>query len=113
MKLRDQSSLHDILRAFQEASGFVKGYTDESFYKDRMCQAAVVRQIEIIGEAVKRLSMEIRDTYPDIPWKKMAGMRDVLIHAYDTIDIETVWETISQTLPPIMQQLEKRLKEIA
>ena len=65
-------------------------------------QSAVICQLEIIGEATKRLSDELRETHADIPWRQMAGMRDVLIHAYDHVDIDEVWNVIEQALPDVV-----------
>lgn len=67
----------------------------------------MVRQIEIMGEATKRLSDEFRNRHPDIPWRQMAGMRDILIHAYDHVDIEEVWRTATDSIPPLIRQIEQ------
>jgi len=71
-----------------------------------MCQSAVIWQLEIIGEATKRLSIPFRDNHPDIPWQKMAGMRDILIHAYDAVDLDEVWNAANQSIPRLIEQLE-------
>jgi len=75
----------------------VKG--EKHFFTDRMAQDAVVRNFEIIGEATKQISQQLRDTQPDIPWRKMAGLRDVLIHNYMGVDISEVWQIITNELP--------------
>ncbi len=80
-----------------------------AFDCDMKTQSAVIRQLEIIGEATKRLSAELRSTYTDIPWRQMAGMRDVLIHAYDHVDIYEVWNVVQQSLPDVMTKTEALL----
>lgn len=77
---RDLTYLEHIGAAIDKIQAYTKGLSEESFQNSTLVQDAVVRQFEIIGEATKRLSKEIREEYPDIPWKDMAGMRDVLIH---------------------------------
>jgi uncharacterized protein with HEPN domain len=76
----------DILNAIQKATGFVDGMSESSFRDDDKTQYAVIRAIEIIGEASKRIPDDIRKQYPDIPWREMTGMRDKLIHNYSTVD---------------------------
>lgn len=70
-----------------------------------MCQSAVIRQLEIIGEATKRLSPEFRGNHPNVPWKDMAGLRDRLIHAYDDLDLDRIWDAATQRLVAILPYL--------
>jgi uncharacterized protein with HEPN domain len=91
--------VEDILDAMQKAEMFVRGMTYELFEADLKTNFAVVRTIEIIGEATKRLPTMIRDQYPDIPWKDMAGMRDVIIHGYDNVNLRIVWDVVKQDIP--------------
>lgn len=82
----------------------IENYTSEGrehFLKDRKTQDAVVRNLEIIGEASKRLSDDRKRSRPDIPWKQIAGMRDRLIHAYFGVDLELVWEVVEKRLPAL------------
>ncbi len=71
----------------------------DDFSRDKKTIYAVVRGLEIIGEAVKKVPKELRESYPDIPWKRIAGMRDKLIHEYFGVDIEVVWKTVREDIP--------------
>ncbi len=83
---------------------------DESyFHEDKKTQDAVIRRIEIIGEASKNLSHKLKEKYPQIPWKKMAGMRDVLIHAYFGVDIEKTWNVVINDIPLLKKQIQEVL----
>jgi len=84
---------------------FIQGVAEQEFYQDLMCQSTIIRQIEIIGEATKRLSTTFRNTHPEIPWRSMAGMRDILIHAYDHVDLGQVWHTATLAVPDIIQKI--------
>ena len=104
---RDRSNLVDILEASRLAGTFIANTTLDEFLVDPMRQSAVIRQLEVIGEATKRLSQECRDEHPDIPWKQMAGMRDILIHAYDHIDMDQVYRAVKNTLPQVVVQISR------
>lgn len=97
--------LHHIADAAAAIAKYTKG-GKEAFFVDKMIQDAVIRNLEIIGEAAKNISQEIRDTYPDIPWKQIAGMRDVLIHQYFGVDLDTVWLVVENRLPPLTERIE-------
>lgn len=101
--------VEDILDAMEKAQILVHGVTYEQFAADFRINFAVVRALEIIGEATKRLPIELRDRYSDIPWKEMAGMRDKIIHAYDTVYLRIVWETLKQRIPAVQPRLQKIL----
>jgi uncharacterized protein with HEPN domain len=103
---RDLTYLTDILQAARLLKTFVEGLTIRIFLEDPLRQSAVVRQLEIIGEATKRLSETFRTNHPEIPWRKMAGIRDVLIHAYDHVDFELVWETAVKDIPDLIAMIE-------
>ena len=106
MPANDISYLTDILQAARLVQIFVEGVDKATFDRDLMRQSAVVRQIEIIGEATKRLSETFRAKHPDIPWRSMAGMRDILIHAYDHVDLNEVWHTATLAIPDLIAKIE-------
>jgi uncharacterized protein with HEPN domain len=85
----------------EKAEILLKNVTYEQFKVDFRINFAVVRALEIVGEATKRLPMSLRDQYPDIPWKRMAGMRDRIIHGYDAVDLEVVWDAVKAEIPRV------------
>ena len=99
-------SIEDILDAMDKAEILVADVTFEEFAGDFRIHFAVVRALEIIGEAAKRLPSDLRDQYPAIPWKAMAGMRDRIIHGYDRVDLEMVWNVVRQDIPSIKPHLQ-------
>lgn len=99
---RDVCALWDILEACRNIQEFIGGMTVEQFVADKKSHFAVIAQIEIIGEATKRLSTEFRKVHPDIPWKQIAGMRDFLIHVYDQVDMKRVWEVATGSVPDLI-----------
>jgi uncharacterized protein with HEPN domain len=107
MQDREIDYLKDMLNAGKLAQDFVAGITWEIFEKDLMRQAATTRQIEIMGEAARRISQETQQTIPEIPWHKIISMRNRLIHEYDDLDIETIWNTIEIALPKLIRIIEK------
>jgi len=106
MNPRDQASIFDIRRAAQFAQSFVDGMDAQAFATDVKTQSAVLYQIAILGEAVKRLSPEFRQQHPQIPWAAMAGMRDKLVHDYDGVDSDRVWLTLQTSIPDLLQFLD-------
>jgi len=103
--------IEDIIDAMDDAMSFVEGMKYEDLVKDRKTIYAVVRALEIIGEAVKRIPDGVRDRYPQIPWKDMAGMRDKLIHEYFGVNIKRVWKTVKEDIPNLKPLFEKILKD--
>jgi len=104
------------LRHILDAINRIEEYTKEVKYKDFMdnnlVQAGVMREIEIIGEATKRLTQEFKEKHPDIPWTKMAGTRDKLIRDYFGVDIDAVWDTVKQDIPALAVKVSEIIKEL-
>jgi uncharacterized protein with HEPN domain len=103
-----------VREAAESALQFVAGMSFEAFAADQRTTYAAVRALEIIGEATKRLPEEIRALEPEVPWKKMAGMRDIIVHQYENVDLKVVWDTIHQDLPslvPRMERLQRALEQ--
>ncbi len=94
-----------------EACKFVEGIAFEEFVKDNKTVRAVIRSIEVIGEAASKISMESRKKYSDVPWGKVIGMRNRLIHVYFDIDCTVIWKTVKENLPSLIKQLESILEK--
>jgi uncharacterized protein with HEPN domain len=104
--------LRDILDAASKARDFVAGMTREEFEADDKTVFAVVRALEIVGEASKNVSAEIQDRAPEVPWRAMAGMRDKLIHAYAGVNLAVVWRTVHEELPNATEHIDRVLTEL-
>jgi uncharacterized protein with HEPN domain len=109
MNPRDQAALIDIATAARLTLDFVIGFSQGDFEADRKTQSAVLYQLAIIGEAVKRLSPEFRSQYPEIPWRAIAGMRDKVIHDYEGVDVSRIWLTLQSSIPDMLQTIEPLL----
>lgn len=99
--------IEHIIESLNKIISYTKDTSPEDFDNNTMMQDACIRQFEIIGEATKRISEELKERNPDIPWKDMAGMRDKLIHDYIDIDIEIVYKTAKEDAIELLNQLEK------
>ncbi len=111
MKNRDlRDYLQDILDAIGDIEDFTENLTYEQFIKDWNMLNAVVRSIEVIGEASKQLPDALKAKYNTLPWREITGMRDKLIHAYFGMDTETIWQTVQENIPPLKQTIQKILK---
>ena len=103
---RDKAILLDILRAARLVVEFRTGMDQAAFLQDLKTQSAILHQLLVLGEAVKRLSPQFRQRHPEIPWRLIAGMRDRLIHEYDAVDLEEVWRTATGDIPQLIALLE-------
>lgn len=111
MKKKDYKLfVEDILMAMNKIERYIKGLTYETFVENDMAIDAVIRNLEIIGEASKNLPEEVKVKYPDIPWKRMVGLRNIAIHEYFGVDLEIIWEIITRNLPETKPKIEAMLK---
>lgn len=102
-----------IFDAIKSIQTQMEGITKEQFEGSELLQGFVERKLEIIGEATKRIPDDFKQQYPNIPWKDMAGMRDILIHQYTEVDEDIVWKTITQKIPPLKENIESILNEVS
>ena len=103
--------LKDILQAIERIEEYAEDLSFEDFYKNQLVQDGVVRNLEIIGEAVKHLPKDVQKKYPRVEWKKIAGLRDILIHAYFGVDCDIVWDVVINKIPELKEQISLILKK--
>lgn len=104
--------LQHILECAEIIENYTKGIDFEAFKKDIKSQDAVIRRIEIIGEATKNIPEFIKNRYTEVIWKDMAGMRDILIHRYYGVDLEVTWKVIQKRVQPLKDQMKKIMKDM-
>lgn len=107
---RDLTYVLDILEAARLAISYVGDQSEAEFLADIQCQDSVIRRLEIVGEASRRVSEEFRSAHPELPWGDMIGMRNILIHEYDDVDLHIVWKTVVSELPGILAAMERLLE---
>jgi uncharacterized protein with HEPN domain len=105
--------IKDILQNMRDAQEFIQGISYDRFASDKKTLNAVLRSVEVIGEAAKKVPDEIRAKYPSVPWKEMAGMRDKLIHFYFGVDREAVWLVVKERLPALAPLIEQILHDLS
>ncbi|HEY4514980.1 MAG TPA: DUF86 domain-containing protein [Candidatus Paceibacterota bacterium] len=104
---QDKLFVGHILEAIGNIEEFLHGVSHEQFIADKLIQSAVIRQIEIVGEATKNLSIDLREQEKEVPWQDITGMRDMLIHEYFGVDIEEVWKTATDDIPRLKELIQK------
>ncbi len=109
---RDKASLLDIYNAINRILLFSKDLTKSDLEKNEEKQSAILYQVIVIGEATKRLSRDFRHSNSDIPWKAIAGMRDILAHQYDKVDINTLWDVIHHDIPELKKLISPLLSNL-
>ena len=110
-KRRDREYLNDILIACENIIEYSRGYDFDDFKMDRKTQDAVLRNIEIIGEAVKNISNNLKEKYSEIEWREIAKTRDKLIHSYFGVDLDVVWDIITLDIPKLSKQIREIIEK--
>ncbi len=108
-----QDYLNDILESIADIRDFTAGMAKEIFYTDKKTIKAVVRSLEVIGEAASKIPEDVRDNYPETPWQEIIGMRNRLIHEYFGVDLDIVWQTIAEDLEPLDKIIKRIVSEIS
>lgn len=103
--------LNHIIESCENVEEFSKGLDRKGLDKNRLKQSAIIRELEIVGEAVKNLPISFATKYPYVEWSKIAGMRDKLIHHYFGVDLDKIWEVIKSDLPTLKKEVEKILSD--
>lgn len=108
---RDIGAVCDMKLAAERALKFLEGFTEGEFYDDEKTQAAVIRQIEIIGEASKQVSQPFREKHSSVPWRKIARMRDRVIHNYNDVELAIVWDTCQSSLKELIKTIDTQIQK--
>ena len=112
MKRSIEIYIKDIIEYMERAENHIKNFQLDQFLKDDKTCDAVIRCVEVIGEAAKNIPEEIRIIYPSIPWRDLAGMRDKIIHSYFTVDFNTVWLVLKEDIPKLKPMVKKVLEKM-
>jgi len=104
--------INDMLEALEKIEEYTENVSEDDFFEDTQLQDAIVRRIEILGESVKHIPQDIRDKYPEIPWRQISGMRDILTHEYFGINMSKVWKAITEDNPEIKENVLKIKRDL-
>jgi len=113
MKRNIQVYIEDIFESIAKIEQYLKDTEEEKFFDDSQIQDSVLRRLEVIGEAAKNVPHDFREKYPDIPWKKIAGLRDVLIHEYFGVNFDRVWKIAKEDLPNLKEKVSEIRNQFA
>ncbi len=113
MKKDDSIYLRHIIDAFTQIEGYMVGITHDEFFSNKLLQDGVIRQLEVMGEASRNLSEDLRCEYPQIPWRQMVGLRNRMIHAYFNVNLQIIWEIIQGDLPNLKRETKRILDNIS
>lgn len=104
--------LQDMLESLEKIERYTAGLTFERFAQDDRTVDAVVRNLEVIGEAARQIPSEVRERYPEVPWRRVIGLRNVVVHEYFAVDVEIVWTVVRQSLPELKEALRRMMAEL-
>ena len=104
--------IRDMLTAVDKVGRYTLGMDAASFAADEVIVDAVIRNLEVLGEAARNVPGEVRDAHPEIPWKRMVGFRNIVAHVYFGVDLDNVWKIVSENVPPVRPALEALLEEL-
>ena len=107
---RDKTYLLDIVNSAELITNYTEGIKRDTFLDTIEIQDAVIRRLEIIGEAARRISDPFKQKHPDLPWKEMLGLRNFVIHEYEGVNLKVIWDTIKNDLPNLLKQINELLK---
>jgi uncharacterized protein with HEPN domain len=105
MKKDDSVYLHHIMDAFVQIERYTDGVSHDDFMENRLLQDGVIRQLEVMGEAARNLTEDLRNEYPNIPWRQMIGLRNRMIHAYFNVNLQIIWEIIQGDIPNLKKDI--------